>query len=453
MSHKVLVVDDEESVRFTLGEILESRGHQVVFAENVEEALAAAGDVDLVITDLRMPGRSGLELLAELRARDASLPVILLTARGSERAAVDAMKEGAYDYLQKPSSVGEISLVVERALEARALRVANKRLRVERAMGRRLIGESAAFARLRADAERLATRDIPVLVCGETGTGKELVATLLHAASRRAGRPCVRFNCAAIAPDVAEAELFGHAKGAFTGAVAARRGFFAEADGGTLVLDELGDLALPLQGKLLRVLQEGEVQPVGQSRPQPVDVRVLACTHRDLRAEVAAGRFREDLFYRLAVVELRVPPLRERAEDIGPLVEEFRCRYALRFGLDDVSFTPELLAALAARPWPGNVRELENAVARMLALSTGGRIGLDALAREGDTLHAPPHAHEVAGDEPLSLRARMATYERQLLGEALAATAGNQSEAARRLGLTRVTLIDKMKRHGLARKA
>jgi two-component system response regulator AtoC len=289
----------------------------------------------------------------------------------------------------------------------------------------------------------VAGREVPVLIRGETGTGKELIATLLHAASPRAQRPLVRFNCAAISAELAEAELFGHVKGAFTGAVATRSGFFAQADGGTLVLDEVGELPMAVQPKLLRALQQGEVQAVGASRVERVDVRVVACTHRDLAAEARAGRFREDLYYRLNVVELTVPPLRERREDIPLLAEAFRARYAQRFSLVDARLSPALVEALRARDWPGNVRELENAVARLLALSEGGELGVEALSR----LSASPESAPQAGTG--TLREQVAAFERSLIARALEETGGNQSEAARRLGLTRVTLIDKLKRHGL----
>ena len=308
-------------------------------------------------------------------------------------------------------------------------------------MGRPLVGASASFRRLLDDARRVARRHVTVLLRGETGTGKELVASLIHAESARREGPCVRFNCAAIPAELAEAELFGHAKGAFTGAVAARKGYFAQADGGTLVLDEVGELPLALQPKMLRALQEGEIQPVGAGRVERVDVRVVAATHRDLKAAVAEGKFREDLYYRLAVVELTVPPLRDRREDIPLLLDHLRRRYAARFDLPDVRFSDALVAALSSRPWPGNLRELENAVARMLALSDGGTLGVEALSRLGDDV---PTA-----TEPQGLREEVAAFERQLLQRALAACDGNQSEAARRLGVSRMTLLDKMKRHGL----
>jgi two-component system response regulator AtoC len=284
----------------------------------------------------------------------------------------------------------------------------------------------------------VAARDVPVLVLGETGTGKELLAALLHAGSNRARAPLVRFNCAAITSELAESELFGHARGAFTGASAAHAGFFAQADGGTLVLDEVGELSQRLQPKLLRALQSGEIQPVG-GRPQRVDVRVVACTHRDLGAEVRAGRFREDLWYRLAVVELTMPPLRERREDIPILAEVFARRAAARFGLEGVTLAPELLQALTARDYPGNVRELENLVTRAVALSEGGRIGTSEL----EWPKAPARASG-------SFRERVESLERSLLGEALTAAGGNQSEAARSLGLSRATFLDKLKRYGLS---
>ena len=434
---KILIVDDEAQVRFTLAEVLGDAGHVVVAAASGAEALRICDDdVDAVITDLSMPGMDGLELLAALRQRDAALPVLLLTARGSERIAVQALKAGAYDYLIKPFDIDEIVLAVARAAEARGLRRDRRRLLAERGLERPIVGDAPALRRVLDLATRVAERDLPVLVVGETGTGKELIASLLHAAGKRAHGPQVRFNCAAIPGDLADAELFGHARGAFTGATAARRGYFAQADGGTLVLDEVAELPPAIQAKLLRALQSGEIQPLG-ARVENVDVRVVACTHRDLRAEVAAGRFREDLFYRLAVVELRVPPLRERREDIPVLADSFARRYAAHFGLDDVRLEPALLTILAARPWPGNVRELENTIARLVALGSGGPIGPEQL---DDPAASPP-----AGN----LRAQVEAFERGLIEQALRAAPGNHSEAARRLGMSRVTLLDKLKKHGL----
>jgi DNA-binding NtrC family response regulator len=282
-----------------------------------------------------------------------------------------------------------------------------------------------------------APRDVAVLVHGETGTGKELIASLIHAESPRRDGPLVRFNCAAIAPELAEAELFGHARGAFTGATAERAGFVAQAHGGTLVLDEVGELTPAIQAKLLRTLQDGEIQPVGAGKIGKVDVRVVACTHRDLEADARAGQFRADLYYRLAVVKLHVPPLRERAGDIPALVAAFRRRWALRFDMPDVQLSPALVAALAARDWPGNVRELENAVAALLATSDGGEIDVTALGAPAAKADTAP------------LRARVEAYERSILADTLRATGGNQSEAARRLGVTRSTLIEKLKRYRL----
>jgi two-component system response regulator AtoC len=293
-------------------------------------------------------------------------------------------------------------------------------------------------------AERVAPRDVTVLVRGETGTGKELVASMLHALSRRAGGPLVRFNCAAIPSELAEAELFGHAKGAFTGAATAREGFFARANGGTLVLDEVSELHRDVQAKLLRALQEGEVQPVGSGRVERVDVRVVACTNRDLHADVRAGRFREDLYYRLAVIELVAPPLRERREDIAPLAVEFARAFAGRFDAGAVTLSPELLERLSRRDWPGNVRELENAVARLVAMSGGGVIGVEALDRGAGP---GPAEGDREGDAPL--RVQVERFEAALIAKAIEAADGNQSEAARRLGVHRVTLIDKMKKYGL----
>ncbi len=315
-----------------------------------------------------------------------------------------------------------------------------------------IIGNSTSMRRLLATVARVAPKDITVLVRGETGTGKELIASLLHAQSSRSHAPLVRFNCAAIPGELAEAELFGHSQGAFTGASHARRGFFAQADGGTLVLDEVGELPLPIQAKLLRALQGGEIQPVGAAGMERVDVRVVASTNRDLAAEVRAGRFRGDLYYRLAVIELLVPPLRDHREDIPALAAEFARRLAERFGMEDVRLLPELVDALQRLDWPGNVRQLENAVARLLALSAGGPIGLEAFAPES-IVPAPDASAEAPPDDTPSLREQMEAVERNLIGQMMAEVGGNQSEAARRLGVNRGSLIERLRKYGLANRA
>ncbi len=454
----ILLVDDEPGVLFTLSEVLTERGHRVITARTGDEALAKLEDADAVVTDLAMPGMDGLALMGLIAQRDPALPVILLTAHGSERVAVAAMKQGAYDYLTKPFDIDEVAVVAERALEARRLRIDNRRLSAEQTLGRRIIGASKPMRRLLEATSRIASRDVTVLVRGETGTGKEFVAELLHAQSTRAKKPLVRFNCAALPAELAEAELFGHVKGAFTGATSGRPGFFAQADGGTLILDEVGELPPTVQAKLLRVLQEGEIQPVGSGRIEKVDVRVVASTNRDLAAEAKTGTFREDLYYRLAVVELVVPPLRDRKDDIPALAAEFARRYGDRFGLGDVSLEPALVDVLCKADWPGNVRQLENAIARLAALSSGGTISVaDYQAATG----GEPASIEPVTDatEPLpdarngpSLKEQVEAFERNLVGRTLDATGGNQSEAARRLGVSRVTLIDKMKKYGLGPK-
>ena len=459
----VLLVDDEPGVLFTLSEVLSERGHRVLTARSGAEALTKLDEADAVLTDLSMPGMDGLELMTQIVQRDATLPVILLTAHGSERVAVAAMKQGAYHYLAKPFDIDEVAVVLERALEARRLRIDNRRLAAEQTLGRRIIGASRPMRRLLEATSRVATRDVTVLVRGETGTGKEFVAELLHAQSARSKHQLVRFNCAALPAELADAELFGHVKGAFTGATANRQGYFAQADGGTLILDEIGELPLAVQAKLLRVLQEGEIQPVGSGRIEKVNVRVVASTNRDLAAEAKTGVFREDLYYRLAVVELVVPPLRDRKDDIPALAAEFARRYGDRFGLGTITLEPALVDALAREDWPGNVRQLENTIARLAALSSGGIIGLaDYEAASGTSpatsqdLPAQDGSHD---DSPApdarngpSLKEQVEAFERGLVARALDSTGGNQSEAARRLGVSRVTLIDKMKKYNLQQK-
>jgi two-component system response regulator AtoC len=444
---RLLLVDDEPAMLFALKELVQSRRHEAVLARSGKEALEHLDGVDAVVTDFAMPEMDGVQLLKSVGERDASLPVILLTAHGSERIAVRAMKTGAYEYVTKPFDIDEMGLVIDRALEARALRVQNRRLTAEKALGRSIVGESPPMRRLLDAVSRIAPRDITVLLRGDTGTGKELIAGLLHAESRRASAPLVRFNCAAIPGELAEAELFGHTRGAFTGAAQARRGFFAEAHGGTLVLDEVGELSPPVQAKLLRALQEGEIQPVGAGRVERVDVRVIACTNRDLAADARAGRFREDLYYRLAVVELAMPTLQEHREDIPALAAEFARRYAEKFAIEGVRLSPALVEALQQAQWPGNVRQLENAVARIVALSGGGEIGPEALSSEPAPSAIEPGVEATPGGA-LTLREQMDALEHSLIAQALAAASGNQSEAARRLGLSRSAFIDRLKKYG-----
>jgi DNA-binding NtrC family response regulator len=453
---KVLLVDDDETIRFALRLLLQGSGDEVVMAESAEAAMARMEGVDVVVTDLEMTGKTGLELLDEVRALDPTIPVILITAFGSERIAVDALKRGAYDYIAKPFDNDEVAYSIRRACETRRLRRRSDRVSIEESSGLRVAGESPALQRTLQTATRLADKDVTVLIRGETGTGKELFATLLHARSKRAAKPLVKFNCAAIPHDLAEAQLFGYARGAFTGATNAHPGYFVQANGGSLVLDEIGELALPLQAKLLRVLQEREVQPLGATRIEKVDFRLIASTHRDLAAEVKAGRFREDLYYRIAVVELLIPPLRDRPEDIPLLAREFARKYSDRFGLDGVvQLSPEFLASLQSTAWPGNVRQLENAIARCVALATGSVIGADALALLNspavDVETAPPAGApgQPPGHGGLSFKEQVEALERNLITGAMTASGGNQSEAARRLAMSRATFYDRLRKYGL----
>jgi DNA-binding NtrC family response regulator len=448
----ILICDDEPAVRFAIEEALDVLGARLISVGSAKEALAHLEESDVLLTDWTMPEMDGFELLAQCLQLDPELPVVMLTAQGNERTAVRAIKAGAYDYLAKPFAIDELRLCMNRAVELRQLRRKAARASMNRTAGTEVVGDSRVFRTLVDQARRIGRRDVTVLVQGETGTGKELVASILHAASNRSDGPCIRFNCAALTEQLAESELFGHERGAFTGAVSSRPGYFKQAHGGTLVLDEIGELALSVQGKLLRVLQEREVQAVGSSRPEKVDVRVVSCTHRDLGVEVKAGRFREDLFYRLAVVELRVPPLRERPSDIPLLVQTFVRKFAERFELEGVSLTSELVALLTARSWPGNVRQLENAIARLMALAEPNQELDAAWITKLPSNESVPGLESVVESEPLgarSLREQVASFERTVLTKMLAATGQNQSEAARRLGVSRMTLIEKMKRTGL----
>jgi two-component system, NtrC family, response regulator AtoC len=401
-----------------------------------------------------MPDVDGMQVMATLRVQDPSVPVMMLTAHGSERVAVAAMKAGAFDYLPKPFDPDELVLMVSRGIETRRLRLENARLRTEASIGRPIIAESPATRRVLDLVARVAPKDVTVLLTGESGVGKDVFAAALHAHSKRAQKPMVRFNAAAIPSELAESELFGHAKGAFTGAHQGRTGYFQQADKGTLFIDEIGELPLAMQAKVLRALQSGEVQPVG-GRAENVDVRVVVATNRDLAAEAKAGRFREDLFYRLNVVPIRVPPLRERPEDIEPLVIAFVRTYSERYGMVEVFVEPALVEAMKAHTWPGNVRELENTIARLLALTADDRLTLALWRSLADDAPTPSGGRGAAGDPGPShpLRARVEAFERAIISAEFEAASKNQSETARRLGVSRPALIEKLHKYRLLERA
>lgn len=443
MIPKILVVDDDQALRFTLRGILEDAGFAVDEAADGAIALSkieAGGGYHLVLSDLRMPRVDGLALLERLKEKEPRPRVIMITAHGSERAAVEAMKRGAYDYFRKPFEPEELLAVVERAVESVRLSSDNERLEAELLLSRSMVFASRAMRQLAVLVQRVASKEVTVLITGESGTGKERLAEALVRGSQRSERPFVRFNCAAITPELAEAELFGHSKGAFTGAVRQRSGLFREAHTGTLFLDEVAELDLRTQAKLLRVLQEGEVRPVGEDQSFTVDVRILAATHRNLEQCVREGTFREDLLYRLKVVHLTLPPLRERKEDLEVLAAHFLSEFSTRFGAGPFSLTPELRARLATHRWPGNVRELGNAIESLVALSPPDRLDPDLL---------PGDRPDGTSGQYATLEHRLAAYERGLLVEAIEAADGNRSEAAKLLGIGRATLYEKLRKHGL----
>ncbi|WP_146648036.1 sigma-54-dependent transcriptional regulator [Labilithrix luteola] len=449
---RVLVVDDEASMRFTLEAVLGDAGIEVESADGGASGIAAfeAHGADVVLTDLAMPDVDGMKVLEAIRVQDPSVPVMMLTAHGSERVAVAAMKAGAFDYLPKPFDPDELILSVTRAIETRRLKLENARLRTQAALGRPIIAESPALRRVLDLVARVAPKDVTVLLTGESGVGKDVLAATLHAHSKRADKPLVRFNAAAIPAELAESELFGHTKGAFTGAHAARNGYFQQADKGTLFIDEIGELPLGMQAKVLRTLQSGEVQPVG-GRAEIVDVRLVVATNRDLAAEAKAGRFREDLYYRLNVVPIRVPPLRERPEDIEPLVTAFVRTYADRYGMGQVTIDQALIEAFKAHNWPGNVRELENTVARLLALTAEDHLTL-ALWRSLDATPQSTSRISLSDGDPgpsHPLRARVEAFERSIIASEFETAHKNQSETARRLGVSRPALIEKLHKYGL----
>jgi two-component system response regulator AtoC len=449
----ILVVDDELGLRHTLTLILGAEGHEARAAANGEAALEmlAQADADLILCDVRMPEVDGLEFLDRYRASSGRALVIMMSAYGDDEAALDAIKRGAYDFLQKPFRADQVLLVVRKAIEREGLRQQVLELHEEIAALRApggIVGHSAALQQAIAVARKVAKHPSTVLVTGESGSGKELIASLIHETGPRAAAPFVAINCGAIPEQLLESELFGHAKGAFTGAVDQRSGLFEEADGGTLFLDEIGELPVPLQVKLLRALQEGEVRRVGDNASRTVDVRVVAATSRDLESEVRAGRFRADLFYRVNVVKIHLPPLRERREDIPELVRHFIGVFNKRLTLRIAGATPAAMRLLMDYAWPGNVRELENVVERAMVLADGVQVDVEHLPAAVQSLEAPIGA---SGDDDLdlSVKRRTEALERVLIERALRQTSGNRTRAARLLDLSHRALLYKIKEYGL----
>jgi two-component system response regulator AtoC len=449
----ILIADDEESIRHVLAVLLADRGYEVRAVKDGEEALAelSSREYDALVTDVRMPKMDGLALVRAAQSAAPDTTIIVMSAYGSHDLAIEAMKAGAYDYLGKPFRPDEVLLVLRKAEERERLRAANRLLRreIESARGAAgIVADGPAMKEVMRLVGKVAPTRATVLIGGESGTGKERIARALHELSPRRERPFVAINCGSIPEGLIESELFGHAKGAFTGAQSGKRGLFEEADSGTLLLDEVGDLPPQVQVALLRVLQEGEIRRVGDTRPIKVDVRVLAATHRDLAAEVREGRFREDLFYRLNVVALRLPPLRERPEEIAQLSALFIARHAARLGVPPKSISAGALALLAGWRWPGNVRELENALERALLLSEEEHI--EALALPEAIVRAQPSAPPLPlGEDDLSVKRGQRALEADLIRRALQRTSGNRTRAAELLDLSPRALLYKIREYGL----
>jgi two-component system response regulator AtoC len=452
MSSRILIVDDDDSLRESLELVLSAESYDVVSAADGAAALRIIEKtpIDIILSDLRMPGIDGMELIPQFSRRLPGVTIILMSAYATEDLAIEAMKRGAYDYLAKPFQPSEVLLALRKAQERERLRRQNQLLRrdVQRATGDRpIVATSAAMIELLEVMERVAAFKSTILVTGESGTGKEVLARAIHAQSPRRDQSFVAVNCGAIPETLLESELFGHARGAFTGADRARRGLFVEADGGTLFLDEIGELPHSLQVKLLRVLQEEEVRPVGESKSRSIDIRVIAATSRDLEADATAGRFRDDLFYRLDVVRLEVPPLRERPKDIPLLFDHFLSRFREALGKPVQGIADDALARLVSYPWPGNVRELENVVERAVILASGDRIRLSELP---ETVVSQARADRADGADPsLCLKAARKALEADLIRRALSSTDGNRTHAARLLDISHRALLYKLKEYGI----
>jgi len=455
MAAKILVVEDEHAIRLALKGLLKREGHEVELAEDGEIATARLRDqaFDLVITDLALGrGASGMDVLRVAKEERPETAVIMITAHGSEKIAVEAMKTGADDYVPKPFDNDELRVVVARSLGRHRLERENRALRerLQREFGfDQLIGSGAKMRRVFETIQKVAETDLSVLIRGESGTGKELVAQALHESSRRRAQPFVAVNCAAINKELVESELFGHEKGAFTGADARRIGRFEAADGGTIFLDEIGDMAPETQAKVLRVLEERKLERVGSTETIEVDVRVVSATHRDLEERAKEGAFREDLYYRLKVVEIELPPLRARIEDLPALSDRFLNQVAERLERDKKILSEEALARLSRHDWPGNVRELRNVLERAAVLAAGVEIGEADLSLDADLEHVPSESPDL--DVPFSEAKKQTVerFERRYLSEALREHEGNVSRTANAIGMVRQSLQQKIRELGL----
>jgi DNA-binding NtrC family response regulator len=459
---RLLIVDDEAGLRGMLDIILRRDGHEVVLAANGQEALrilSANPGIELVLSDLRMEPMDGLALLSQVKQHHADVFVIIMTAFAEWDTAVRAMRQGAYNFLRKPFDNQAVRSLVARALDARGHYLAAKADGSAHHSAVHLVGLSKAMQHIQTTIEQVSTTDSTVLVTGESGTGKELVARAVHYASMRADGPLVRINSGALAPSLLESELFGHVKGAFTGAIDERQGLFALADGGTLFLDEVGELAPETQVKLLRVLESGEFLPVGGREVKTCNVRIVAATNRDLLTMVKSGDFREDLYYRLAVIPLHIPPLRERSEDIPVLAGHLLSRHAIKLRRGIHGFTQEALQAMVAYSWPGNIRELDNRIQRGAALTSSGDISYDAIFSDLATPPIPVKRDTTSAYEelrarigqniPINLEKEVFQFERTLMEAALISTDNNLTESAKLLGLTFRQMRYKVRQLGL----
>jgi DNA-binding NtrC family response regulator len=449
MMLRLLIVDDEVQMGVVLGRMLEREGYSVRHTTSGKEALdlLAAEQFDLVLCDMRMPNLSGLELLQQAKRVAPDVDFVMMTAYADTRSAVECMKNGALDYLIKPFPMDELKVILERVAETRQLREENERLREmvdERVSLDNIVAASRAMQDVLARARKVATANSSVLLLGESGTGKEIIAKAIHRLSPRAQKRLVVVNCAAIPETLLESELFGHTRGSYTGATETRRGMFETADTGTIFLDEIGDMPQHLQVKLLRVLQEGEIQRIGENTPRKVDVRVIAATNRNLEQLVAQGRFRQDLYYRLNVIPISIPPLRERRDDIPPLIEHFLRKYARHGPPKQVS--PEALALLLRYDYPGNVRELENAIEHAVVLSEGNTIQVGDLPLQIQNAEWQQVIYPMPGSDTMQLE----ELERRAMLAALEKTNYNMTRAAAHLGITRRTLGYRIKKYGLS---